>query len=385
MHRAVGWRFLRRGVSSYVGEYGAGGRSSVSGLQVALFGATHTGDSAFLARYVASLLGQEGSRLRAANHGCELETRHLKVQFDLGQFAAPFYSPRDAESMAACIGAFPIVVNCVGNYYETGQAVPTRRPPDYSWRSLSTVNYSFEEVHVDAARRLAKTAKESGCETFVHVSSTYADLESPSRWARTRALGELAVREEFPEATIVRAAPMFGHEDRFLNWFATSALYFGGYIPIIEDGQALVQPVFVQDVAKAVVKIIRNSKLGYPDDELYKGKTFELYGPADYSRKELAEFTYDITKQNITLIDTPAFVADLAARAIELLPEPHLTVDDVQLAQIDAVAAHDGAADILSFADLDITPTPIEKIAFSYLHRFRAGGHFILAKGMHND
>ena len=349
-------------------------------MQVCMFGATHTGDSAFAARYIASYLGQEGARLRAANHGCEWELRHLKTQFDLGQYAAPFYSPRDEHSIEDCIGHYPIVINCVGNYYETGSVLPTRRGP--SWSSLSNINYSFEEVHVDVARRLARVAKEKGCHTFIHVSSTLADLNSPSRWARTRAEGELAVREEFPDATIVRAAPMFGHEDRFLNWFAHSALYFQGFIPIVEDGEALVQPVFVQDVAKAVVKICRQSLQGFPEENLYKGKTFELFGPADYTRKELAEFTYDITKQIVTLVDTPAFAANLAARLIQQLPLPHLTVDDVALSQITTLPNPDNK-ELLDFNTLNINTTPIEKIAFSYLHRFRAGGHFALKGGYH--
>uniref|UniRef100_A0A7S3JY87 RmlD-like substrate binding domain-containing protein n=1 Tax=Aureoumbra lagunensis TaxID=44058 RepID=A0A7S3JY87_9STRA len=368
-------RCIRRNIGNFFGEYGHGGHSSNSGLTVAMFGATHTGDSAMLCRYLSSELGKDGSRLRAANHGCELELRHLKTQFDLGQYYAPFYSPRDAESMATAIGPASVVVNCIGNYYETGSAIPTRRPPDYSWRSLSTVNYSFEEVHIDVARRLAEVARVKGVETFIHVSSSLADPNSPSRWARSRYQGELAVREAFPEAIIIRPTPMFGHEDRLLNWVAQSAGYFRGYIPLVEDGAALAQPVFVQDVAKAVKFLCR-------DSEDFIGKTFHLAGPADYSRRELAEFVLDITKQNASLYDTPSFLAHSVASLIEYLPMPHWTIDDVQLAQVDALIPTDAEC---TFSDLDINPTPVEKIAFSYLHRFRTGGHFILAKGYHKE
>jgi hypothetical protein len=58
---------------------GTGGRSSVAGLKVALFGAT-----GFLGRYVTNEFGQIGSVGYIANRGCEMETRHLKPMFDLG-------------------------------------------------------------------------------------------------------------------------------------------------------------------------------------------------------------------------------------------------------------------------------------------------------------
>ena len=40
----------------------------------------------------------------------------------------------------------------------------------------------------------------------------------------SQARGEIAVREEFPDATIVRPATFFGHEDHFLNYYACKLL-----------------------------------------------------------------------------------------------------------------------------------------------------------------
>jgi NADH dehydrogenase (ubiquinone) 1 alpha subcomplex subunit 9 len=49
-----------------------------------------------------------------------------------------------------------------------------------------------------------------------------ADADSKSTWARTKAQGELEVRREFPDATIVRPGKMFGDEDRLLNWVSST-------------------------------------------------------------------------------------------------------------------------------------------------------------------
>ena len=72
-------------------------------------------------------------------------------------------------------------------------------------------------MHVAGAKSIAHIAQESGVSKFIHVSHLNASLESTSEFYRTKAEGEIAVREAFPDAAIVRPATMFGYEDRLLN------------------------------------------------------------------------------------------------------------------------------------------------------------------------
>ena len=102
----------------------------------------------------------------------------------------------------------------------------------------------------------------------------------------------------------------------------------------------------------------------------------ELGGPAEYTRRELAEFTFDVTKQKAKLIDVPASMAAAAASFVDVLPVPLWVPDDVELDRLDVVCS--GGEDVLTFADFGMAPTPIEKVAFSYLHRYREGGHFLV-------
>lgn len=89
-----------------------------------------------------------------------------------------------------------VVINLIGKHYETKHLVPTRRNNG----KLSRINYDFDEVHVTIPQTIAKICAEVGVETFIHVSSLSADLESKSRWSQTKAKGEIAVREAFPGA-----------------------------------------------------------------------------------------------------------------------------------------------------------------------------------------
>ena len=172
------------------------------------------------------------------------------------------FSARDDASIVESIKRSDVVINLIGKHYETKHIVPTRRADG----RLCRINYGFDEVHVDIARRIARLSKEAGVKSLIHVSALSADLDSKSAWSRTKAQGELAVREEFPEAVIVKPATLFGHEDRFLNWIGESLkrlpkktlIPTRGVIvfPLLNGGENLVQPVWSGDVAKAVSQII---------------------------------------------------------------------------------------------------------------------------------
>ena len=88
------------------------------------------------------------------------------------------------------------------------------------------------------------------------MSAIGADPRSPSAYARTKAAGEAAARDAFPTATILRPSVVFGPEDQFFNRFAAMAT-ISPVLPLIGGGETLFQPVYVGDVAEAVVRMHR--------------------------------------------------------------------------------------------------------------------------------
>ena len=362
------------------GEFGAGGRSSISGLNVALFGAT-----GFLGRYVANELGSVGSTVQIANRGCEMETRHLKPMFDLGNMACYFYEGRDVESIEAAMEGCDVVVNMVGKRYETKKLLPTDEKGALKLVGGSRINYDYEEVNVQVAERIAKAATKMGVSQFIHFSAlAAANPDTKSVWAQTKAAGEVAVKKAFPSATIVRPATMFGHEDEFLNWYAWMGerlrMPLIGDISLsgpVNEGAAVLQPVYVGDIASATMAMIE-------DPDAFKGKTVELAGPADFSRAEIAEFVNDVTKQKVPPAVFPKKVLSAIAYGVEGLNSPYLTVDEVELMDED-IKLVEGKEGVLTFADIPQVEklTEIDEIAFQYLHRYRRGGHFVYAAGYH--
>jgi NADH dehydrogenase (ubiquinone) 1 alpha subcomplex subunit 9 len=346
-------------------QYGHGGRNSNSGLTVAVFGCT-----GFVGRYLLNELGACGTRVYAPFRGDELDTRHLKPMFDLGQLGLIPFSTRDRDSIRETLQYADVVVNLIGKHYETKHVVPTRRANG----KLSRVNFSLEETHVTVPQVIAEVAKEAGVQNFIQVSALSADVNSTSEWSRTKARGEDAVRKIYPDAVIVKLNTVFGPEDRFLNMFAevTKRLPF---FPLINNGSNVVQPVYVNDVAKGLHEIIKEF------DE-HRGKVFQFSGPADYTYKEIAEFVQDVILTRKPLIDFPVSTAELAGTVIEQLISPVWTKDMTAQVLEDVVPDKMGA-EFASFKDLNVAPESMDRLAFDYLHRFRKGGHFALVKGYH--
>eukprot|EP00619_Florenciella_sp_RCC1007_P002102 CAMPEP_0205925896 /NCGR_PEP_ID=MMETSP1325-20131115/19221_1 /ASSEMBLY_ACC=CAM_ASM_000708 /TAXON_ID=236786 /ORGANISM="Florenciella sp., Strain RCC1007" /LENGTH=144 /DNA_ID=CAMNT_0053294509 /DNA_START=9 /DNA_END=443 /DNA_ORIENTATION=- len=113
----------------------------------------------------------------------------------------------------------------------------------------------------------------------------------------------------------------------------------------------------------------------------FKGATLELAGPDDFTRKEVMEFVSDLTGLQKPAVPMPEFLLKIAAEAAAVVPEPYLTVDEV-LRWGENVTL-DPDTDAITLDDLNIRAHRVEEIAFSYLHRFRKGGHFVLDEGYH--
>ena len=211
-----------------------------SGITCTVFGAT-----GFLGRYVTHHVAKSGSRMILPTRCGENERQHLKVMGDLGQIVQLDYSIRDEEAIRFAVERSNVGINLVGREWETR-------------------NFSFDDVNVNFAKKVAEISAEVGVRRLIHVSALGASVDHPSAYFRTKALGEEAVKEAFPSATIVRPAKMIGVEDRFLNVFAEHSRKYPA-IPIIDGGDTLHQPVFVDDVAVAIRRIVH--------DELTSGQT----------------------------------------------------------------------------------------------------------------
>ena len=301
------------------------------------------GGSGFIGRYIVQRLAARGDVIPV---GCRhaQEAKFLMPLGNVGQIATINVTIGDEQVLHAFLAGNDALVNCVGILRESGAQ-------------------TFERAHHTGPARLARLAREARIERFVHISAIGADSRSTSAYARTKAAGEAAVRDAFPTVTILRPSVVFGPEDQFFNRFAAIAA-ISPVLPLIGGGHTRFQPVYVGDVANAVLKCL--------DDPTTAGRTYELGGPKVYTFRELIQLLLDEIRRKRLLVDLPFGLAAAQARLMSILPSPPLTADQVELLKRDNVVS----SSALTLSTLGITPTAVEGILPTHLERFRRGGWY---------
>lgn len=296
------------------------------------------GGSGFIGRYLVRHLAQHGWRIVVAVRD-PVDARLLQPLGDVGQIVPVACDVGDRAQVAAVLARADAAVNLVGLLYERG-------------------SQNFRRVHVEAARNIGEAAAAAGITRVVQVSALGAAAHSPSNYARSKAAAEVALRQAVPQAVVLRPSIVFGPEDGFFNLFARIAC-LSPVLPLFGGGMTRFQPVYVDDVARAIVAALEMPEAA--------GQTYELGGPRIYSFRQLMEIVRRETRRHPLLVPVPFALAQLKAMFLQLLPVPPLTPDQVRLLKIDNVVSS-GAHTI---ADLGITPTTVDVIVPTYLARYR--------------
>lgn len=253
---------------------GRGGRSSFSGDVVTVFGA-----NGFIGRGVCNRLGKNGSQMIFPYRGDHYKMMRLKVVGDLGQVLFCPLELKDEDSIRNAVKHSNIVINLIG-------------------RGIETRNYSFTDVNVTGPETIARVCKEMGVQRLVHMSSINARAEPDraflsrgSEWLRTKYAGELAVRDQFPDATIFRCSDVYGQQDQFINriFSMLSRNGFHGFPLYLKGNYTVKQPVHMSDLVTGIMNSL------YDPEAV--GQTYEGVGPERLTMNELVRYMYECTSR----------------------------------------------------------------------------------------
>uniref|UniRef100_A0A6V7WV71 NADH dehydrogenase [ubiquinone] 1 alpha subcomplex subunit 9, mitochondrial n=1 Tax=Meloidogyne enterolobii TaxID=390850 RepID=A0A6V7WV71_MELEN len=248
---------------------GTGGRNSFTGNVVSVFGA-----SGFTGLSVINRLAKQGNQIIIPYRCDAFFVKELKVSCELGQILFFPFQPTDEDSIRKAVKYSNVVVNLIGAY-------------------INTPNFTMHDSNVEVPRKIARISREMGVERLVHVSAMGADPEHESKYLkngqflRTKGLGELAVRDEFPNATIVRPSVLYGECDYFLQYMTTHLRRCPvlGWVYIYKGGRGIYKmPVYVNDFGLGISRIV--------NDPSFAGKDFEFVGPHCYEFCEIADYIY---------------------------------------------------------------------------------------------
>lgn len=292
------------------------------------------GGTGFVGRHVCEKLNQQQIHVTVLTRRRE-NARHLQMLplVDVIEVAA-----LDSRALAAQLAGHDAVVNLVAILHGSEAA--------------------FEKVHVGLPQALVAACQTAGLRRIVHISALGAAADSPSMYQRSKALGEAVLRSSGLDVSMLRPSVIFGAEDRFLNTFAWLQQLFP-VIPLASS-QARFQPVWVEDVASAVVQCLQDPRTA--------GHTYEACGPDVVTLRQLVELSGRYAGINHgrgrPVFGLPAPLARLQARLMELAPgEPVMSRDNLDAMKIDNVAS----GTLPGLEALGITASALGAIAPTYL------------------
>ena len=168
------------------------------------------------------------------------------------------------------------------------------------------------------------------------------------------AAGEAALQSATVDATVLRPSIIFGSGDRFLNLFASLQAVFP--VMPLAGAQARLQPVWVGDVAEAIVRCLER-----PDTA---GTTYECAGPQVYTLADLVRLAGRLSGNERPVIALPESIGRLQALAMELLPgEPLMSRDNLLSLRVPNVAS----GELPGLEALGIRPAALDAVVPGYL------------------
>lgn len=306
------------------------------------------GGSGFIGRYIVQKLARSGYRVRVATRRPN-EAIFLKTYGMVGQVEPILCNIRNESSIRNAMLGADAVVNCVGILESVGKN-------------------KFVEVQHKGADFVSRIASQLGVKKLVHISAIGADIDSKSKYASSKGLGESSVMKNFPDAVILRPSIVFGFEDKFFNRFASMAR-LSPILPIV-GGNTKFQPVYVDDVARAAFLGINND---------VQAGIYELGGPEVASFNELMRRMLKIILRRRLIVNLPFWIASLMGTGFDLgkaislgIIRGPITLDQVLNLKNDNVVSREEK----TFKDLGIEPKALEIILSEYLWKYRPAGEF---------
>jgi NADH dehydrogenase len=280
-------------------------------------------------------------------HVCE------KLQREGWAITVPTRRARNAQSVQHLPGLTVIEANA------HDEAALTRLLPGHDAvvnliAILHGTEAAFEHVHVELPKKLARVCVATGVTRLVHISALGVALDSPARYQRSKARGEAALRAAALELTVLRPSVIFGAGDRFLNLFAKLQSIFP-VVPLA-GADARFQPVWVEDVAQAVVTSLKqNASIG---------QTYECAGPEVLTLADLVRIAGRYGSSQRPILPLPMALGKLQATLMELAPgEPLMSRDNLAAMSVDNVASGQWP----DLTALGIHPASVHTVAPTYL------------------
>ena len=279
---------------------------------------------------------------------CQTRNLHkaifLKTSGSIGYIDIKETKIFDYEKVSELVENTDIVINLIGILFERGK-----------------IN-TFEKIHTLFPKFLSEICKKKN-KHLIHISSLGVENASDSKYAASKAEGENKIFENLPSATILKPSIVYSVNDSFTTRFM-SLLNFFPIFPLYYGGKTKFAPIHASDLTDIIFHVIENN---------IRGKKIETVGPKVLTFLEILNILSKCINKKRVFLPLPLFLAKFSAKILEKMPNPLLTVDQLNLLKYDNISSENN----MNNFDLG-SPSKInfEEGVMKYAYNWREGGQF---------
>jgi len=302
------------------------------------------GASGQVGRYCIRRLVKSNYKITAVTRNIHQKGYILKTQAPIGYLDIVQTNIFDEKKLDQLLSEVDICINLIGILFEKNKT------------------NSFENIHSIFPKKLAEICKSKKIK-FLHLSALGIEKAKSSKYAKSKLAGENYIRDILPSATIVKPSLVYSQDDNFSTRFL-SILSLAPIFPIYYGGKTKFTPIHASDLADLIFYLISKD---------IHSKTIEALGPEVLTFKEIInKLSYSINKKRF-LFPMPLFLAKLSTIFLQILPDPLITLDQLNLLKYDNIKSEN------SISNFDIgcpSKLKFDETIKKYAYTWREGGQF---------
>lgn len=303
---------------------------------------TILGGTGFIGRYLVKELAKSEVKINVVSRYAD-QALFLKMSGSVGQInLIKADLLRETKKLEQIISVSDVVINLVSS-------------------SKIKQKKQFHDYYAKLPELIARFSNKYKIKKFVHISALISAPKAKSSFAKK--LGENLVKEEFPETIIIRPSLVFGIEDNFFNRIIKLSKILP-FFPLPKNQHNMIQPVYVNDLAKALNKIIfkRNNR----------GQIYHLAGPDIFSLADLVRVINQHMSKKVKILYLPEIIFTILAGVIERFNTKIITRDHLKRIQENNIIENNQ----LTFFDMQLQLHGLGEILPSYNGIYQTSCYF---------
>ncbi len=302
------------------------------------------GASGQIGRHLIRKLTKNNYKVVAVTRNIHQKGYILKTQANPGYLEIVELTYFNIEKIKSLVEECSICINLIGILFEKKK------------------NF-FKNIHTDFPDLLSKLSAKKNIEKLIHLSSLGIEKSLDSNYAISKLEGENKIKNNFDRVVVLKPSIVYSVDDNFTTNFMT-LLNRLPIMPIYYEGKTKFAPIHVTDLAQIIFDVVQGKT---------NEQTIECIGPEIISFKEIILKLLKTIDKKRLLIPLPLVIAKMTAKIFEIMPNPLITVDQINLLKHDNIPSGKYKTNFdLGLNANKIFDEEIEKYSFNW----RTGGQF---------